>query len=153
MIASVDDIKNAMRAFSDEGYSGFRGFPNTFSKAISDWADLADIALSDVIPASNTQKEARAAFEAQMSTLSDKVDGVLLLQNAFLSYAIALAPGMVISSYTGTPPIGPPPIKATLGAPTMDAEGVAFRIATVINTWAKSGTAIPVAGGPPINWN
>lgn len=153
MIPTIKNLSNAIRAFQDEGYSGFKGFPPTHAEAIVEWAAIAEKLLSNVVPTSTSTTVAHSAFLATMAPLSNNTNGLLLLQSAFVAYASSLIPGM-LPAFVGTPPVGVPGISTIrAGEGEKAAAEYAEKLAEVLITWAKTGTATPSAGGSPINWN
>ncbi|RUP38228.1 MAG: hypothetical protein EKK63_12675 [Acinetobacter sp.] len=118
------------------------------------WSDVADALLQGVIPASTTASAGKSAFIGVLSAVdSNSPTGVALLEAAFVAYAGALAGGMT-PTYTGSPPPAPIGLSALLSSTSMDANVVAANMATLLITWAKTGTATMIA--PPftvLNWN
>lgn len=154
MISTNSELVKTIRAFQDEGYSGFRGFPQTHAEAAVKWANVAETLLAGVVPASTTVTAARATFLSIMAPLSSNGGGLLLLQNAFMGYATTLAGGMTGAGFVGTPPLTPPLISTIFAGNGKEAAAVyANNLATMLVTWAKTGTATPLSGGSPINWN
>jgi hypothetical protein len=153
MIPTALELANVIRAFSDEGYSGFMGFPQKHSLVSYSWSKVATKLLSQTIPVSIGQEAALSGFFASMSGLNEKSNGILMLQGAFQAYATQIALGMTISGFVGTPPPLQPDILGISQTNTDDAESYANKLANVLITWAKTGTATPVSGGSPITWN
>lgn len=143
-IGTSSQIANAILSFSDPDNENF---PGTSAEVAQKWADVADILLAAVIPASSTAAAGKAAFIGILSAVnSNTPNGLTLLDNAFVAYAASLAGGMS-PLYTGTPPPSPPGLPALLSSPSTDAAAVANSIGTLLSAWAKTGIATLVA--PP----
>lgn len=149
-IPPPNSIALQLRSWMDEEYSGFTGWPESQADVNSRWANIADTLLATVIPPSLTAVTARAAFMQVMQAMSYSSQGILILQTAFMAYATTLAAGMA-PAFIATPPPMLPPFILT-GLVTRSAEIEANNIANVLTTWARTGTATPAAGGPPIFW-
>lgn len=144
-------LVNGIRAITDEEYSGFQGFPEDVTEAANRWGTAIDNYASLVTPPSTTSVIAKQALVAQL-LLADSL-GVNAFVNGLSAYASALAGGMA-PTFTGTPP----PVSVVL-APTFasgfagaSAEVQANAIATVIDLWFKTGTAINNTSGVTITW-
>lgn len=152
-LGTTGDISNLIRSLIDQAYSDFKGFPDNLAQAIENWADIADALMSGVIPASTTTEIAREALKGVMSGISNEAaNAIPLLYSGFAAYATTLAGGMTAAGFVGTPP--PNPIAyAPTGLVTNDAKIEAINLASALVAWAKTGTATPISGGSPINWN
>lgn len=151
MLGDIPTVRDTIREFQDQKYSGFIGFPTTTAKVAEVWCAVADALLQGVVPASSTIPAAQSAFKGVMGAISASVNGVVILQNAFQAYATALASGMAPAGFVGTPPPSPPMFTLT-GMVTKSAEAEAANMAAVLFAWAKTGTATPLSGGSPITW-
>jgi len=151
MIATATNLALTIRAFQDEGYSGFNGFPATHALVGPTWVKVASSLLDTVVPTSINQIAAKASFLAAMGGISPTVDGILMLENALLVYATQIGLGMA-PAFVAVPPLKPD-IKSISSTPTSDAKAYAETLANYLTTWAKTGTATPASGGSPILWS
>lgn len=149
-IATTNVISQYMRTWMDEDYEGFYSWPMTTEEVINNWANVAELLLSTVIPVSVTSASAKQAFKTTMAGLTYASNGILLLQSAFLNYAVTLAAGMG-PSFVGVPPPSLPPFVLT-GLVTKSASMEAANIASTLVGWAKTGTATNVSSGSVIPW-
>lgn len=147
MIGTQPNIVQAILNISGDP----NNYPQTNNDIATRWADVADDLLSQVIPQTTTQAAARQAFIGVMMAIDPTVpNGLLLLEQAFVAYAAAIAAGMQ-PTFTGTPPPAPPPIVATLNTPN-DAQTAANLLATLLCTWAITGTAVNNSSGASSLW-
>ena len=149
-------MKSEIQKINDQEFGGFEGFPKTLSEAASRWATVVDTFASVVIPASTTASAAKSAFQGVMMGVDVNAgNGLIMLDNACVAYAAALAGGMAGAGFVGVPPVGLPgcPSVASIGLGGGSAESVADQLSTLIDTWFKTGQATPIAGGPPIPWS
>ena len=126
-------------------------YPADSTAVANAWADVADVLLAQVVPASTTSVAARQAFVAIMSGINPTIpNGLTLMENAFMAYAAQIGVGMA-PAFTATPPPTPPPIAITLNVP-LDAQTAAGLLASVLETWAHTGTATNVSSGVTSGW-
>jgi hypothetical protein len=143
MIATQPQIANKILAITKPATNA--GFPSSSIDAANKWADVAELLFAAVIPISTGATAGRAAFISVMQGVSNSVpNGLIILKSAFQAYSVAIAIGM-LPLFTGTPPAGLPPLESAIGS--NDADITANIMATVLVTWAKTGTSVLVA--PP----
>ena len=123
----------------------------TASDCAATWASLLGSYFAGVVPASTTVTTAQTALQASLASAFAAAPGagLALLETAFTTFAAAVGLGMA-PAFVAVPP--PAPVGfSSLGA-TDDAGEAASSIASLISTWAQTGTATPSAGGSPVPW-
>lgn len=138
----------------DDEYIDFEGFPKDSQENAARWATAVNNYASEVIPPSTTSTSAKLAFEALMLTIDPNLgNGFIVLQQSFNAYAAQLAIGM-LPAFTGTPP--PVPINfdsiGPLGLAGAPAETIANMMGIIIDTWFRTGIAVPTVPGPAQPW-
>lgn len=115
------------------------------------WATLMGTYFTGVVPASTTVAAAQTALQGSLTSAFSAAPGagLALLETAFLAFATSIAGGMA-PAFVGVPPVLPVGFATLAAAET--ASEAASNIASLIETWAKSGSATPSVGGPPVLW-
>lgn len=115
------------------------------------WANIMGSYFAGVVPASTTVSAAQASLQsALVSAFSAEAGaGLGLLETAFTAFAATIGAGMA-PAFVAVPP--PMPVGFANLEPAEDAASTATNLATLISTWAQSGTATPSAGGSPVPW-
>jgi len=148
-------LETEIRKINDEPFASFEGFPKDVPEAADRWATAIDTFASSVIPASTTASAAKSAFASVMQGVSAQSgNGLALLSNALTAYAGALAGGMTGAGFIGVPPPAPIILDSIspIGLGGGSGADVAAALATLIDTWFKTGLATPIAGGAPVPW-
>jgi hypothetical protein len=149
------NLKSSIREINDTEYTDFKGFPSNTIEVADAWSGIIDSYASKVIPTSTTASAAKAALYGQLLTISSEAaNAFLVLQAGITSYAVALAGGMAGAGFVGVPPPAPlilTPVSA-IGLAGGSAEACAEAMSSILDIWFKTGSATPVAGGPPIFW-
>lgn len=162
LLASV--LETELRKFMDPQYSGFQGWPTNDVDTATAWANAIDTYMGGglaVTPPSASGAIAKTGLQTGLLGMSAPGAAIPIFDTAMLAYATSLAAGMstMPAPFVGTPPIVPltltPPTLVTIVAAGLagasSAEQAAV-IATWIDTWFKTGTAVPAGGGPVVNW-
>lgn len=146
-------IENKLRELNDQAYAGFVGFPADVAACALAWATAVDTYASAIIPASSSSAAAKTAFQTTMLGLAG-ANGLVILTAAFTAYATALATGMA-PTFIATPPPIPIDISSIIPVGLAGADGhtIATLLATIIDTWFRTGTATPSGGGSPVLWS
>lgn len=115
------------------------------------WASLMGTYFAGVVPASTAVTAAQTALQASLTSAFSAAPGagLALLETAFLAFATTVGGGMA-PAFVAVPPVLPVGFANLAAAET--ASEAASNIATLIETWAKSGSATPSVGGPPVLW-
>ena len=145
-------LVNELKKIMDSNSPDFIGFPSDNKKAAANWSKAINTYAKSVIPASTTSTNAKAAMEAVLQGLSYTA-GSIVFVNSFTSYSAILATGMS-PSFTGTPP--PKSIDFTTVFTLPYNTSIDTRIqqmASIIDTWFRTGLAVNATTGATINWN
>lgn len=148
-------LVNEIRAIIDLEYEGHAGFPQDNVENASRWATAINNYAQAVTPPSISSVAARSAFETVMLGMSAELqNGIPIFASAFTAYAGALAPGMQ-PNFTATPP--PIPINIApvipVGVAGAPAQAIAETLATIIDTWFRTGLAINNSSGATVPWS
>ena len=83
-----------------------------------------------------------------------EVENISVIATCVQSYASVLATGMVSSGFTGVPPVTPLMLDPVynLGVQSDQADPVLELLATTIDTWFKTGTAVNIITGATVLW-
>ena len=159
LLASV--LETELRKFMDPQYADFKGWPTNDVDTAAAWAKAIDIYTGrglSVVPVSATGEAAKGILQTGLLGMSAPGAAILAFDAALLAYATSLAAGMA-PAFVGAPPVltltaTPPTLAIIIAAGLAGASSSeqAALMATWINTWFKTGTAVPSAGGPPVPW-
>jgi len=151
----VSLLTDRLRAFSDEQFSGFTGWPQDEAEAAEALAGAMAEYAAVVIPASTTVSQAETAMVGALAGMNAPGAAPAVIPAAFAAFATALAPGMAAAGFTATPPAGVPALAAVAAAGLggASAETCLSQVASIVDIWMKTGTATPTSGGAPINWS
>lgn len=153
-----NNLITEIRKINDESFDDFEGFPETIESTATRWANLVDnYAGANLIPVVNPifLESARIAFFNQFLLLSNKTqNGIQVFANAFAAYAVQIALGMQ-PVFTGLVPPTRLSIESIIpvGLNGGSAQVIASLLATLIDTWFRTGTAINNQTGATVNWN
>lgn len=121
------------------------------------WATAVGSYAGSVVPACTVPAAtaAQTALQTAIATTfagTDAATTAASLETAFLAYATALGAGMV-PGFVATPPSEAVGFATLFTAPYPATHAAAAqRIADAIDTWLKTGTAVPSGGGPAVHW-
>ena len=150
------NLVNEIRAIIDLEYTAHAGFPGSTAETAARWATAVNNYASLVTPPSVTSAAAYAAFQNTLLGMdANSGNGVAIFTSAFTAYAAALAPGMA-PAFAATPP--PIPIQLgtiipSLGVGGATAQAIAESMATIIDTWFRTGIAVNNTSGATIPWS
>jgi hypothetical protein len=109
------------------------------------WADAAQAYASGIVPPSTTVNAAAEALEGALAGAFASPAAIPVMESAFAAFAVSIASGMA-PLFTGAPPSGPVGFAGQFAGPAPETHGeAAGAIASLIDTWMKSGTATLVA--------
>ena len=134
--------------------AGERDYPSTLADAARQWAAAVGAYAAGIAPPTTALAAAESALEAQLATAfaAPHPGSLSQVEAAFTAFAAALALGMA-PAFVGTPPPGPVGFATLTGAPQTRAEGT-LAVATLIDTWFRTGLAAPVLPpSTPIPWS
>lgn len=126
--------------------------PPTIAECATAWADALEAHFSAVVPASTTVSAARATLETALAAAFASPAAAPGMEAAFAAFATTVGGGMA-PAFVATPPPAPVGFAAQfLVQPTTHAEAAAA-IASLVGTWARTGSATPSGGGSPVPWS
>jgi hypothetical protein len=115
------------------------------------WADAMGNYASGVIPPSLTVDAAKSALVGAL-TSAFATFAPPAMETAFAAFAATVGAGMA-PGFVATPPPRPVGFAALAAPPApLSHADAAARTATLIDTWMRSATATPAAGGSPSPW-
>lgn len=147
MALNKNSLKTEIQTFADTEYSGFDKFPESELDAAQAFADALKIYATSIVPASTTVSAASSAMISALGTLS-----ISEFQSALTTFASTVGGGMA-PAYTATPPSTTIDFSTVTSKDGENAEDSINELVNVIDTWMKTGTATPSAGGSPIPWS
>lgn len=151
-----DGLQDALEDFFAEPSvvlkpDGTADIPASQAACANEWgAIMADYA-ADIAPPSTTVSAAAATLASSLAAAFATPAAAAAVDAAFSAFAATVGTGMA-PSFVATPPAAPPGFATQLltSQPTHAAAAAAF--ATLIDTWMKTGTAVPAGGGPAVPW-
>ena len=132
----------------------FENLPETSDEAGQRWGSAVGSYGSSVTPPTTAGASAQTALEGALkgAFADPNVDAAPLMETAFTAYGAAIGAGMA-PAFTATPPPGPVGFADLFSGTTGDTSQAANDIATKIDTWMRTGIAIPVPPGPSVPWS
>lgn len=125
----------------------------TNADCATQWADAMKEYASAVVPASTTVEAAADALETALAAAFALPAAAASMESAFAAFALAVGGGMA-PAFTATPPPGPVGFATQFASAFPATHALAATaLSGLINTWMKTGTATPTAGGAPVNWS
>lgn len=125
----------------------------TYAECAEAWASAIGSYASSVVPASTTVAAAQSALTGLLLAAFQTTNAAPLMESAFTAFALTVGGGMA-PAFVAVPP--PAPVgfatKFTGPNPTTHAEA-GQSLGTLIDTWMRTGTATPSAGGPSVPWS
>lgn len=123
----------------------------TQTACANEWGLIMEAYAADIVPASTTVSSAAATLASALEAAFATPAAAAAVDAAFAAFATTVGTGMA-PAFVATPPPAPLGIAVLLAAspPTHAAAAAAF--ATLIDTWMKTGTAVPAGGGPAVPW-
>lgn len=124
---------------------------DTAAACAQTWATLMGIYFTGVTPPSTAVAAAQTALQASLTSAFSAAPGagLALLETAFTTFGAAVGAGM-LPAFVAVPPPLPVGFANLTAAET--AGEAASNLATIISTWAQTGTATPSVGGAPVPW-
>lgn len=132
-----------------------RDYPVSVEAAAGEWAEAVGAWTEAVVPfcAPPAHQAAVSALRSALISAFASPSAAGPMDQAFIAFAAALGAGMAPSFVAAAPTAGPgfDGLFSLRPADTRE-EGVA-RVAQLLSAWIATGTATPLAGGPPIPWS
>lgn len=126
---------------------------STSAGCAGQWADAVKAFAAGVVPPSTAVAAAASALESALAGAFASPAAAPGMEAAFTAFGATVAAGMA-PAFTAVPPPAPVGFASLFAGPKPETHAqAASAVANLINTWAKTGTATPTAGGPPILWS
>lgn len=140
-----------LTALMDNESPSFVGFPENNAVMADNWSSAVNAYAKDVIPPSTTAAAAKTAMEGVLQGVSVGT-GIAVFQSAYTAYAAQLALGMQ-PAFTGTPPPSPIDLTPVYNLPyTTPISQRVSAMATIVDTWFRTGIAVNNSSGASIPW-
>lgn len=125
----------------------------TYAECAQAWAAAIGSYASAVVPTSTTVTAAQSALTGLLLAAFQTTNAAPLMESAFTAFALAVGGGMV-PAFVAVPPSGPVGFVAKFAGPNPTTHTEAGQsLGSLIDTWMRTGTATPSAGGPPVLWS
>jgi hypothetical protein len=116
------------------------------------WADAVQAYAIGVVPPSTTLAAASSALQAALAAAFAQPSAAASMESAFTTFAAALGPGMA-PAFVAVPPPGPVGFATLFAEPYPSTHAdAATAVSSAIDTWMRTGTATPSAGGASAPW-
>jgi len=126
--------------------------PATAAECAQAWADAVESYASAIVPPSTTSAAAGSALAGALVAAFAPPDASAAMSAAFTAFAAALGLGMA-PAFVAVPPPTPIDFATQFANPKPSTHAAAgLALATLIDTWMRTGTATPASGGAPVNW-
>lgn len=126
---------------------------DTAAGSAGQWAAAVRDYASGIVPPSTTVSAAAATLEGALAGAFASPAAAPLMEAAFAAFGVTVAAGM-LPLYAGVPPSGPVGFASQFGGPKPETHAAAASaVASLIDTWMKTGTATLVAPpNTPTTW-
>lgn len=143
----------APSTLADQLESTFESPGGSYQECANQWASAVEAYAAAIVPPSLAISTAAQALAGALASAFAKPDAIPDMESAFTQFATAVAAGM-LPTYTGTPPAGPVGFAPHFESAAPATHAVAASdIASLIDTWMKTGTAVLVAPpNTPLTW-
>lgn len=130
------------------------GSPDPVPMQANAWGDAIGAYFAAVAPPSATVAAATATIKGALASAFGTPGGAgAAMEGAFSAFAATVAAGMA-PAFVAVPPVAPVGFATFFARdPDGDFAQSASDLADLVDTWAKTGTATPSGGGPPIMWS
>lgn len=133
--------------------STFTNHGATIADCSSLWASAIGAYFTPVAPPSTTVAAAQAILQTQLAAAFALPAAADAMDTACTAFAATVGAGMA-PTFVAVPPPAPVNWSALFAEPYPEtAAEAAQKIATRLDTWARTGTATPSVGGSPIPWS
>lgn len=151
----IANIQSSLAKLMDKDNVAFVGYPTNSAQVANNWADAVNQYASLVIPISTTSVGAKnAMIAAMLPGLSAPGGFFAAFISGFTAYALTLGGGMAGAGFVAVPPPVPINFGPLLALPLDGPLSTKIStMASIIDTWFRTGTATPSAGGSPIIWS
>jgi hypothetical protein len=148
-----ETMKGEILRLTDGSRADHVGWPSSASEAAANWAQALSRYFGEMVYPELIEGVIAAAAAASVGVMQESLEKQGHLGLEFLSAGCAaFAPLLaakppVVATAPPTPPVFPPL------EPAATADGPAGKVADVIDTWARTGTAGIPGGSPPTPWS
>lgn len=120
--------------------------------AAQGWASACQDYAAGVVPASTSVATATPALASALETAFGQLSSAAAMETAFTAWATAVGLGMA-PAFVSTPPPAPIGLASLFAGdnPATHA-AAASRLGSALDTWFRTGTGTPAAGGSPQPW-
>lgn len=115
------------------------------------WADAVEAYALAVVPVSTTVTAAASTLSSSLAVAFALPAAAASMEAAFTAFGTAVGAGMA-PAFVATPPPGPVGFATQFALFPATHALAATAISGLIDTWAKTGTAVPSGGGPAVPW-
>lgn len=142
----------ALPALTSGLQSLFAAPPPDAASCANAWANAVDSWSASIIPASTAVSSACSTLAAALTSAFGAPDAAPAMESAFAAFAVTVGGGM--AGYVPTPPPAPVGFASQFSGPKpATAADAASAIATLIDTWMRSGLSTLVAPpNTPVPW-
>jgi hypothetical protein len=127
--------------------------PATAAECAQAWADAVQSYAAAVVPPSTTAAAAGSALAGALVAGFAPPDASAAMSAAFTAFAATLGGGMA-PAFVAVPPPSPCDFASLFAGPKPATHAEAgLAIATLIDTWMRTGTATPASGGAAVPWS
>lgn len=115
------------------------------------WAQAMGDYAAGIVPPSATVTAARSALATALAGAFATPFAAPLMEIAFAAFAVTVGGGQV--GFVPVPPPRPVGFAALLAVIAPTHADAATAVTTLVDTWMRSGSSTPVAGGSPVPWS
>ncbi len=152
-------LEQELSKFMDPESAAFDAAPKSGAEFAQKFSSAINTYASSIVPPSTTLSAAQAALQGNLMTVGPP-PGMLFpvaITTGMAAYATALVPGM-LPAFAAVPPVAPlgPLILAAvmpLGMGGASEAACVTALASTIDGWFKTGTAVNTASGATIPWS
>lgn len=124
--------------------------PASRSACAQSWADAMQSYTTAIVPVSTAVSAAAATLKTSLEAAFATGSATVAVDAAFQAFAATVGIGMV--GFTATPPPSPPGFVAHIATIQPSHAAAATAWSGWIDTWMRTGTAVPSGGGPAVGW-
>jgi hypothetical protein len=131
----------------------FTNFGPTIPECAAKWADAIAAYFSPVVPSSTSVAAAKATLQSSLAAAFALPSAATAMDTACTAFAVTVGAGMAPTFVAVPPPLQVGWALLFAEPYPASADAAAEKIATTIDTWARTGTAMPSIGGSPSPWS
>lgn len=123
----------------------------TAAACAQQWAQAMGDYASGIVPPSTTVPAARSALAGSLAAAFATPFAAPGMESAFAAFAATVGAGQ--AGFVPLPPPRPVGFAALLAVISPTHASAAAAVASLVDTWMRSGSSTPVAGGSPVPWS